>query len=84
MTIKNRPALVKALAEAKIVPYEISGAGRTLQVTLNNERDAKRFAKKVAPWGGFRTGWGGWILRANYVSRDDGLSYCDPASYHHY
>jgi hypothetical protein len=79
----TKTQLLKALAAAKIETVEISGRGRGLEVTVKDERTMRRFAKQIAPWGGYRTGWGGWVLQATSapVDRHD---FNSTASRHHY
>lgn len=83
--IKTRTTLTKLLAEHKIVPVEIRGAGRTLCVTLQNDKDKRKFCKKIANWGGYSTGWNGWVLSQDYTAPvGSEHDYCNVASHHHY
>ncbi len=81
ITFKSRPALEKALKTAGIEPVQIHGRGTSLEVELKDGKDARKFQKQVAGWGGFKTGYNGWILRPNYQSPGNPS---DPASSWHY
>lgn len=64
---------------------ELSGRGINWEVTLPNDRAQRAFYKKVlgVGIGGFRTGWGGWVLRPGYTI-DCTRDYCDTAARIHY
>jgi hypothetical protein len=79
----NRTQLIKKMAAAKIEAIEISGAGRTLEVTLKNDAAANKFRKHVAAWGGRKCGWGGWILQATSAKADP-YDFNSPYSHRHY
>jgi hypothetical protein len=50
---------------------KISGAGDNWEVEVDDEQTMKKFVKKVTPCGGFRTGYGSWILSPNYTPKGD-------------
>lgn len=60
---------------------EVRGAGRNFEVELPNEFNKKKFGKHVAKLGGYKTGYGGWVLRPNYQPMGD---WNDKSSRHHY
>lgn len=77
----NRPTLIKKLAAANIEAVEITGAGRSLEVTIKDE-DFENFKSHVANWGGYRCGTGDWVLKA--AGHADKGDYCDKSSAWHY
>lgn len=68
---KTKAQMLKALAAAGLTAHEITGRGDEMEVTLNNEEDMETFRQAIANWGGFRCGWGGWVLRPNYQTSGD-------------
>lgn len=76
----TKAQLTKALKAANLTAT-ISGVGRTIEVELQNETDMRKFCRKVAKWGGYKTGWGGWVLRP--VNQDMG-DFNHPSSRYHY
>ena len=58
--------ITKALIAAGIKEATIEQVGRN-SVTINNDRAAKKAAKMLG-WGGYRTGWGSWVLEASFRS----------------
>ena len=76
----TKTQVIKAMKAAGI-KGEVRGRGEAWEVTLDNDKVMRAFGRKVANAGGFKTGWGGWILRPNY--RDNG-DWNDRASRHHY
>jgi hypothetical protein len=93
MSIKNRRQLEKVLSqnglsegihidsykEIEIAVFEDSEVDRDLS---EDAKDAVLNAlREYGNWGGFRTGYGGWILQQNY--RDAG-DWNDRSSRHHY
>ena len=42
----------------------------------------KAQVQEIINWGGYRNGFGGWVLQAGYST--DGLDYCDSSSQLHY
>jgi hypothetical protein len=80
MTI--RKSNIEALAaKHKISILSTEGCGRTLEVEVATEKDMRKFHKHVASWGGYKTGYGSWILQASYQPKGD---WCDTSSRHHY
>jgi hypothetical protein len=73
---------VKKLMADNGIVGELTGAGKNWGVELPNDAAKNKFFRKVCKVGGFRCGWGGWVLRPNY--RTDGLDFNNPASRHHY
>lgn len=73
--------VAKKMQEASITG-ELSGRGQNWEVELPNEKAKRKFQKLVCNVGGFRCGYGGWVLRPGYTC--DGLDYCNPASRLHY
>lgn len=64
------------------IPGEVSGRGQAWQVELPDESAMDRFREHVASVGGYRCGWGGWVLRPGY--QVDNVDFNNPASRHHY
>lgn len=54
--------VLKAMAAANIVG-RVSGSGEAWEVEVLDEATKELFAAKVAQVGGYKTGWGGWVLR---------------------
>jgi hypothetical protein len=71
---------IKRLLNQLGVQAEISRTTLGLEVEFANEQDAQR-ANKTLRWGGYKTGWGGWVLQERYVDKGE---YGDPSSRHHY
>lgn len=63
------------------VKGEVRGAGRNWEVELANERTMRKFQKNVTSVGGYRTGYGAWILQPNYQDMGD---WNDKSSRWHY
>lgn len=61
MTAKQ---ITKALTAAGIKESAIEEV-RKNSVTINNDRAAKKAAKTLG-WGGYRTGWGSWVLEGSF------------------
>ena len=72
---------VKKLMQQAGIPGEVSGAGAKWEVELPDEKAMKKFQKVVPGAGGFRTGYGGWIMSPGYQSKGDPG---DPSSAWHY
>ncbi len=66
----TKSTIAKALKAAGI-QAEVTGRGADFEVVLQNDRDCRAFQRKVCKMGGYRTGWGGWHLKPNYVSQGD-------------
>jgi len=60
---------------------EAAGRGADWEVELPDEKQMRAFQRKVARVGGFRTGYGGWILRPGYKMMGE---WNDPSARHHY
>ena len=73
---------VKKLMAQHGIVGELSGAGKNWEVELPDDAAEQAFQEKVTKAGGYRCGWGGWVLRPGYQTDD--LDYCNPASRHHY
>ena len=59
-----------------------TGSGRAWEVELADEATMEAFCRDVIPTGGYRTGYGGWVLRPGYKIGD--CDYSNPASRMHY
>lgn len=78
---------IKSLMLRNKVPGSLSGRGEAWEVELPDDKAKKMFERLVEKplgisVGGYRTGFGGWVLRPGY--KTDGLDYNNPASRHHY
>ena len=60
---------------------EVTGAGKVWEVELKDEATMKRFCAAVEALGGYRTGYGSWILRPGYKPMGD---WNDKSSQWHY
>lgn len=76
----TRAKVIKAM-EAAGITGEVTGHGVNWEVELPDEETMERFTREVAPAGGFKTGYGAWILQADYQDRGD---WNNPASRWHY
>jgi len=76
----TKTQIKKAMAAASI-EGEISGTGTAWSVELADEATMEKFCKEVCQAGGFQTGYGSWILRANYQDNGD---FNDKSSRWHY
>jgi len=72
--------VVSAMRKAGIVG-EVRGRGSAWEVELPDERAKNAFQKHVTRVGGFKTGYGAWILRPGYKSMGE---WGDPGSRWHY
>ena len=61
MTAKQ---IIKVLTAAGIKESAIEEV-RKGSVAINNDRSAKKAAKALG-WGGYRAGWGSWILEGSF------------------
>ena len=59
----------------------VSGSGSAWEVELQDGKAKNAFQKKVCLAGGFKTGYGGWVLKPRYTSQGD---WNDPSSRWHY
>lgn len=83
MNLANRRNLATAIAAIGL-KAEITGAGRTLEIELADDQDFDVFKDQVAAWGGYKTGYGAWVLRPNYTMRGPDVGYCHVASAYHW
>jgi hypothetical protein len=67
------------------ISAEVRGAGKNWEIELTDDAQHERFCKAVETvadnFGGFRTGYGAWILRPGYESKGD---WNDSSSRWHY
>jgi len=71
---------------------EITGRDEVTVAIMDSHREGRadfeeteKLAEKVTEltgWGGYRTGWGAWVLSKGYKSCSH--DYCNPASARHY
>jgi len=67
----TKSSVAKAMKAAGIVG-EFSGAGSSFEVELADDEAHEAFCAKVTnALGGYRTGYGAWVLRPGYVSSGD-------------
>ena len=76
----TKQQVIKAMQTANI-KGEVTGKGSDWEVELADDKTMNSFTKKVASVGGFKTGYGAWILRPGYVGNGD---YMDKSSRWHY
>jgi hypothetical protein len=79
----TKPQMRKALTEAGVTDFDIYATGARMEVTINKPNEVARF-KKVVKWGGYRTGWGGFVFRATEPHRVGDDDFNSVASRHHY
>lgn len=83
-TIKNRPALVKALVAAGITEYDIAGRGASLSCRVWSRRDAVMFRRKVAKWSSVGYGYNTkFEMNVPYRPGSE-HDFNNVASHHHY
>lgn len=64
------------------LPGEISGRGKEWELEVPDAKARQQWEKVLGyAMGGYRTGYGGWVLRPNYQGKGD---WNDPSSRHHY
>lgn len=63
--MQTKQQIMKAMEVAGITG-EVSGTRKDWEVELADEKTMRAFCRKVAKLGGYRTGYGAWILRPNY------------------
>jgi hypothetical protein len=76
---------VQKLLKQHGIEGKVSGSGSNWEVELPNEKAKDAFFKVLprgAGVGGYRTGYGGWVLRPGY--KVDEVDYNNPSSRHHY
>lgn len=66
----TRAKVIKAM-EAAGIEGEVSGHGVNWEVEVPNEEVMAEFCAKVSPAGGYRTGYGAWVLSAEYEGNGD-------------
>ena len=64
------------------LPGEVSGRGSDWEVEVANEEEANAWHAVVNNLGGYRCGWGGWVLSPSHVPHTG--DYCNVSSSHHY
>ena len=75
----KKSEVLRKMAAAGIVG-EVTGKGDFWEVELPSEDAMNLFQKKVVRAGGYRTGYGAWVLRPGYQSSNlEG--YADPMHY---
>lgn len=70
MNTMTKSQVVKAMAQHGI-QGQVRGAGRDWEVELPSEEEKADFQANVAEVGGFKTGYGSWILRPGYQCQGD-------------
>ncbi len=70
MTITKRKLIT--LLKSQNVKAEIRGVGENWEVELPNEFNYRKFRKALREYGvlifgGYKTGYGAWVMRPNYV-----------------
>lgn len=71
---------VQTLQRKHRLPGEIRGRGRDWEWEVADEREMKLVSKVLPDLGGYRTGWGAWILRPGYTDKGE---WGDPSSQWH-
>jgi hypothetical protein len=78
----TKPQMKKALVAAGITEFEISGTKGNMSITIMHPDETDLVEKiDLTGWGGNTTGWGGLVMRANYVDKGD---WNDKTSMWHY
>jgi len=77
---------LKKLMEQHGIPGEVSGAGTRWEVELPDEKAHKLWERTIGKikgfsYGGYRTGYGGWVFSPDYKDKGD---WNDRTSPHHY
>jgi hypothetical protein len=72
---------IEAAMKANSIPGELSGRGENWEVQLADDKTMRKFCRTVANVGGYKTGYGAWVLRPGYTSNGD---WNDRTSRHHY
>lgn len=78
--VMTRKQLLKAMEKAGVIGA-VTGAGRVWEVELADEETMQKFCATVCALGGYRTGYGSWILRPGYEGNGD---WNDKSSRWHY
>ena len=61
---------VSKLMSAAGITGNLTGTRQDWEVELSSDSMKQRFRRSVCKLGGFKTGYGSWILRPNYISRN--------------
>jgi len=61
----TRTQIINAMETAKI-KGEVRGSGKNVEIELPDDNQKKKFCKNVANFGGFKAGYGAWVLRPDY------------------
>lgn len=64
-------ARIKTAMTAAGITGEVGGHGVNWEVELADEQTKDRFCQEITPAGGYRTGYGAWVLQADYQDRGD-------------
>ena len=82
MSTTMKMGQIKRAMKAAGIEGELSGkGGADWSVELADEATMEKFQKEVCQVGGFKTGYGAWVLSPSYVSKGDPG---DPSSRWHY
>lgn len=74
---------IKKAMTAAGIDGELTGRGEQWEIELADEETADLFREKVcADVGGYKTGYGAWVLRPDY--KVDAFDFCCTASSAHY
>jgi hypothetical protein len=77
----TKSKIVRAMAAAGIAG-EVSGAGARWEVEVADEKTMRAFQRKVCRAGGYRTGYGAWVLQGEArASRPELVGLADPMHY---
>lgn len=79
-TTYTRSQIEKACKAAGIAA-EFTGRGRDFSVELADEKAMRKFRKTIAPFGGYRTGYGAWVVSPSGIDMGD---FNDKSSRWHY
>ena len=72
---------VAKMMKAAGIEGELRGKGTNWEVEVANEETMNDFFAKVVKAGGYRTGYGSWVLQGEYKDKGD---YNSPCSAWHY
>lgn len=62
---------IKRLMKEHGIQGELTGRGMNWEVEVANEREMRRFTRLVSRVGGYRTGYGSWVLRPGTIEMGD-------------
>ncbi len=72
---------IRRLLAAANVAVTVTGKGREWEIETKDEKEANK-VRRVVRIGGYRCGWGGWVLQPGYaVSAYAGMGKADPMHY---